>query len=885
MYSETVVPFIQKRGASGKWTKGRKLAIKHLMGDSKTLRELPPEDQSVARYAHQARYLSMGYPRTEEWMKPDAWLALIGHPRVFAGEEETPREVVRGVPKLTVHVHDRSVVVETQPAGLGGAVSVKQIGGQFVVFELEKKAREVVEALGPRFEVPKEGKCRLLEVVKKLAPIVVVESSERIDAKTVPADPSPHMRLLPSRGGLAVTLLTRPLGSRGVFVTPGRGAPTLLSEVEGESVQAERDLEREIRLADELIDQIQVLTGSETGEYRFHVGDPESCLELLAKLRDVGDALEIHWPQGTPLTLRARLTRRALRGKLTKRGNLFELTGFVQVDGDVSLQLEQVIELVAAHPGRFVQLASGEYVELEQELREVLEGMAAARDSEAKPGKTLQIQSSAITLLDQLTREGSSVALDKSATAWRQRFDQVFASTPRVPKSFNGQLRDYQVEGFRWLARLCDLELGACLADDMGLGKTVQLIALLLHRVASGPALIVAPTSVCENWRRELQRFGPSLRVRAYAGTGRGELLSELGPRDVAVASYGLLQQDAEALSAIEWGTAVLDEAQLIKNADTLRAKAAFRLNAKARVIATGTPVENHVADLVSLFHFLNPRLLGNPKVLSTAPSAGSRGPRRLLKPFILRRTKSQVLEDLPPVTTIQHDVVMTPGEAALYNRVREEALAKLAHSGPSGKARIQVFAELMRLRRLCCHPGLVAPEVNLTSSKLESFLELAEELVAARHKILVFSQFTDVLALVKPLLKEKGIAFQYLDGSTPAARRTEAVDAFQAGEGDVFLISLRAGGFGLNLTAADYVIHLDPWWNPAVESQASDRAHRIGQSRPVTIYRLVTVDTIESRIVQLHAEKRELADALLSETEHTAKLTAAELRGLLEQS
>jgi SNF2 family DNA or RNA helicase len=264
--------------------------------------------------------------------------------------------------------------------------------------------------------------------------------------------------------------------------------------------------------------------------------------------------------------------------------------------------------------------------------------------------------------------------------------------------------------------------------------------------------------------------------------------------------------------------------------------------------------------------------------------AAAGRGPKRLLRPFILRRTKSQVLDDLPPVTTIQHDVVMSPGEAALYNRVREEALAKLANVNSQGKNRIQIFAELMRLRRLCCHPGLVAPEANLASSKLESFLELAEELVSAGHKILVFSQFTDVLALVKPLLKEKGITYQYLDGSTPAAQRTQAVDAFQAGEGDVFLISLRAGGFGLNLTAADYVIHLDPWWNPAVESQASDRAHRIGQVRPVTIYRLVTADTIESRIVQLHAEKRELADALLSETDRTAKLTAAELRGLLEQ-
>ena len=882
-----IEPYIQKRTAGGKWTAGRKLAIKHLLGTTETTAALPPEDIRVAQYACEEREIRGGYPEITHYMDSRAWLALVGHPRVFLGPGEVPCQVIRGEPRMTVRSEGDSVSVAMDPPGLREGVSVREIAGQLVVFQIDERLQGVLKIVGQKLMVPSAGRERLLGLLDRLAPVVPVESTEQTRARTVKPDARPFLRLIPSRGGLEVALLVRPLGSSGPLVCPGRGAPTLLGQVGGEAVQTERDFAREARLAGEVVETCTVLSGCETGHQTWFLAEPPACLELVSILRDLAGKVTVEWPHGTPLRLRGRLARRALRGRLNQGVGFFTLEASVAVDGELSLELEQLLELLAQHPGRFVQLASGEYVELEQELRDVLDGLAAARKEGAGPGRGVVVSTSAISVLDQLTTEGGGLSLDRAAQAWQKRYAEVFGKTPAVPKRFQGDLRDYQVEGFRWLARLADLELGACLADDMGLGKTVQIIALLLHRTSSGPALIVAPTSVCENWRREMERFAPSLEVRAFWGSDRDDALRGRGRRDVVVTSYTLLQQDAEALQAIEWGTVVLDEAQLIKNPETLRAKAAFALKAKARVVATGTPVENHAGDLFSLFHFLNPGLLGSWKTFSAQVGAsdftGSRAQKRLLQPFILRRTKAQVLDDLPPITEIQRTVLMSPGEAKLYDSVRRAAIAKLSEVGTSGKGRLQIFAELTRLRRLCCHPQLVAPAANLTSSKLESFIELTCELVAGRHRILVFSQFTDVLALVRPLLEAKKITYQYLDGSTPTKQRTATVDAFQGGDDDVFLISLKAGGFGLNLTAADYVIHLDPWWNPAVEAQAGGRAHRIGQTRPVTVYRLVTAGTIEARIVELHREKRELAEALLADTDLAGKLTASELRSLLE--
>jgi SNF2 family DNA or RNA helicase len=358
------------------------------------------------------------------------------------------------------------------------------------------------------------------------------------------------------------------------------------------------------------------------------------------------------------------------------------------------------------------------------------------------------------------------------------------------------------------------------------------------------------------------------------------------------VVSYALLLRDAEAFTAREWATLVLDEAQALKNAATQRVQAVAELKAGFRLALTGTPVENRLADLWSIMNLLNPGLLGsearfaerfaNPIERQRNERARARL-RRLVSPFLLRRTKAQVLPDLPPRTEIVQRIEPGAEERAFLEALRQEAIERIARLDPAdNKSRFNVLAELTRLRRAACDPRLAAPELGRIGAKVQAFERLAGELVEARHQALVFSQFTDFLKLLAERLDAAGLRYRVLDGSTPAPARAERVAQFQRGEADLFLISLKAGGFGLNLTAADYVVIADPWWNPAAEDQAMGRAHRIGQQRPVTVYRLVTAGSIEERIVALHQDKRDLAEGLLAGQEGGAPLAAAELMDLL---
>jgi SNF2 family DNA or RNA helicase len=427
----------------------------------------------------------------------------------------------------------------------------------------------------------------------------------------------------------------------------------------------------------------------------------------------------------------------------------------------------------------------------------------------------------------------------------------------------------------------------------MGLGKTVQAIAVMLDRAEEGPCLVVAPTSVCPNWEAEIARFAPTLTThRLVTASNRSTLIAGLGPRDVLVCSYGLLHQEAELLGRRPWQMAVLDEAQAIKNAETKRAQASVALQAGFRLALTGTPVENYLDELWSLFNFVNPGLLGSREgfqkrfagpIERDRDANARQALRALVRPFLLRRTKAAVLSELPPRTEQTVPVEMSEAERAFYEALRQRALESIAAlDAPKGTRKIHILAEITRLRRACCNPALIDPAAGVPSGKLDAFLDLVEELVRNRHKALVFSQFVGHLDLVRAALDAHGIRYEYLDGSTPAAERTRRVAAFQAGGAELFLISLRAGGTGLNLTAADYVVHLDPWWNPAVEDQASDRAHRIGQERPVTIYRLIMQDSIEERIVRLHRDKRDLASELLEGAEASARLSEEELLDLI---
>jgi SNF2 family DNA or RNA helicase len=450
------------------------------------------------------------------------------------------------------------------------------------------------------------------------------------------------------------------------------------------------------------------------------------------------------------------------------------------------------------------------------------------------------------------------------------------------PVGLQADLRPYQVEGVAWLAHLRAHDAGGVLADDMGLGKTLQTIAHLLAEKAAGrldkPALIVTLTSCAGNWARELAKFAPALRVVGLRGAGRAARLQTITEHDVAITTFPLLVRDREELAAIDYSVLVLDEAHTIKNHNGQAHDAARCLRADQRIALTGTPIENHLGELWSVMEFLNPGLLGDLRRFSTefrhpieqmGDVSRLNALRERVRPYILRRTKDAVAKELPPKTEIVRAVDLGGAQRELYESIRVAAhadvRAQIKQRGIGG-AQIAILDALLKLRQVCCDPRLVNVEAARDvgqSAKLELALDLIAQLVGEGRKILLFSQFARMLALISEGLLARGIGHVALTGSTPD--RQKPIDAFQAGRAPVFLISLRAGGTGLNLTAADTVIHYDPWWNPAVQAQATDRAYRIGQTRPVFVYNLIAAGSVEERMLALQQHKRRLADAILA--------------------
>jgi SNF2 family DNA or RNA helicase len=410
--------------------------------------------------------------------------------------------------------------------------------------------------------------------------------------------------------------------------------------------------------------------------------------------------------------------------------------------------------------------------------------------------------------------------------------------------------------------------------------------------------MVVSPTSVVGNWMQEAARFVPELKLRLYRGRERESGLRGLGPGDVVVTSYAIATLDAEALSRIEFGSLVIDEAQAVKNATTERSKALRGLRAGWRLGLTGTPIENHLGELWSIFRLLSPGLLGSWEqfrgryavpIEKFGDERRQRALATLIRPFVLRRTKAEVAPELPARTEIVRSVQLSSDELVLYEQLRQSTLDELerAKKDPdrdAGDMRFVLLAAITRLRQLCCHPRLVYPRAHAGSSKAAYLIELLTELGEGGHKTLVFSQFRSFLELLAPRLRHQGFRLLVLDGTTPGEIREQRIAAFQRGEADLFLISLKAGGFGLNLTAADTVVHLDPWWNPAVEDQATSRAHRIGQQKPVTAVRLVARDTIEEAVLSLHAAKRALAAGVLEGSDLAASLGTEELIDLIRR-
>lgn len=547
-----------------------------------------------------------------------------------------------------------------------------------------------------------------------------------------------------------------------------------------------------------------------------------------------------------------------------------EPTGTVISGAAVLRAYEDGLPLVPLDGGGWAPLPTAF---LEQHGTKILDLLEARRDDGT-------IGPAAIPLLAQVCE-----ALDAPPPASYARLAPLmegFQTLPEatLPSDLQATLRPYQHYGVNWLCFMRDAGLGAVLADDMGLGKTLQTICAL-----QGRSLIVCPRSVVHNWAEELQRFRPGLRVHVYQGPKRA-----VDPEaDVTLTTYTLLRLDVESLADQSWDIVVLDEAQAIKNPDSQVSRAAFDLKADFRVSLSGTPVENRLEELWSLLHFSNRGLLGGRSrfqeqygrpIGDGAPGVAEQL-RKKIRPFVLRRLKRDVAPELPPRSDSVLYCELEDSERALYDAVRAATQKDIVSKLAEGASVLAALEALLRLRQAACHGSLLPGQSVPTSSKVSRLVDALEDAAADGHKALVFSQWTSLLDLIEPQLRAAGIRFTRLDGST--RDRASVVDSFQDPEGPpVMLISLKAGGTGLNLTAADHVFLMDPWWNPAVEDQAADRAHRIGQDRPVMVYRLVAKDTVEEKILALQERKRRIADAALGEAEHAAGLTREDLLDLL---
>ena len=891
----SIVPRLQKMNKSGKWSKGRAVALKNLHNHQK-LNYLSNEDVPICR-AIKAKYESSGYyygrKKVYVFDLEKAVPALINHPHIFsATNPEVQLEFVGREPELHITENKKGYTMSLEPMmdSFVPYVLIRETLTRVGVVLMTPGFKKVAEIIDSAIDVPTQAKDMVVQVISTIAPHLAVHTDivgVAPDVEQVAADSTPYFHLVPFGDGLRAESLIKPFKESGSFQHPGKGGKVVLTEVDGKKLQAERNLKVEEKKAETIISKCPVLSRLDEGTGEWLIDEPEDCLELINQLQELQDEVMIQWPQGESLRLSATVSSSAFNVQIKKDNDWFGVTGSLQVDAKTVIDMGKLLTLSRQTESRFIKMDDGQFLALTKTLKRRIQELDSFSE-DTKDG--VRFSPLASLALEDFVDEIGTV---KGDSHWRKnlkRFANV--APPQIPSTFQAELRDYQVAGVNWLATLSGWNVGACLADDMGLGKTVQALAAILLRAADGPTLVVAPTSVLMNWTDEASRFAPTLNVLSFGVGNRQKMLKQLQPFDMVVSSYGLLQSEGKKLAEVQWQTIVLDEAQAIKNMATKRSKSAMVLQAKFRIITTGTPIENHLGELWNLFQFINPGLLGssdsfNKKYATPIEKYKDKQARgrlkKLIQPFILRRLKRDVLQELPPRTEMTLQVEMSGEEAAMYEAQRNQALEKIAEAEGAGSGQhMQILAEITRLRRFCCNPELVVPGCGLSSSKLKVFGDTVKELLDNGHKALVFSQFVGHLAILRDYLDTQRVSYQYLDGSTPVKKRKKRINAFQAGKGDIFLISLKAGGSGLNLTAADYVIHMDPWWNPAVEDQASDRAHRIGQKRPVTVYRLVVKGSIEEKILDLHAHKRDLADNLLEGADMSGKVSTKQLLELM---
>ncbi len=618
--------------------------------------------------------------------------------------------------------------------------------------------------------------------------------------------------------------------------------------------------------------------------YNYKIWSLEGLLLLLAYVYDNRDKYFVEWPEGSPLKFRGDIKSSDIDIVVKSDMEWFTVEGEVIISGK-KYALSDLVNLCCMDGIEgFIKLSEDEYIRMSEKLKKHIALMNAFPMDNTKKRQVAKFQVGALAK----TLEGLKAHVDGEYTQFLSRTKEAFDIDPALPEAITAQLRDYQLEGYKWMCRLDAWGAGACLADDMGLGKTLQALCFLAHMADKGASLVIAPKSVVLNWVTELQKFTKGLNVIVLNNSAKRDAdIKASGPNDIILCTYGLLATEADILKKKEWNVICLDEAHQIKNRQTISSHTVMEMKSKSRVILTGTPLQNNLSELWNLFQFINPGLLGpwpyfrDSFMIPTLDNEHKALLKDMTQPFILRRTKRDVLKELPEKLLNNHYVEMTEQESKVYEEMRRQAEVKFKrHKTKEEKKEaatldLNFFTELMKLRQAACSMRLVYQHWVEPSSKIVALMEILDNILQDKdNNVIVFSQFTSFLDVIKPEFKKRELDYLYLDGQTPLEKRQQVVSDFQEGKCHLFLSSLKAGGLGINLTAANYVILLDPWWNPAIENQAMDRAHRIGQKRVVSVIRLISSQTIEEKIMRLHETKQHLSDDILDGTAESYKLT-----------
>ena len=901
-HSTLLRPYMQQEKKNGGWTKGK-------CGDLESFMETSRDGWSAIDHQIAGKIVH------ERWHGPE--LELSDALKVLAGSDQfTFNREASDLSTQTFEVVVREVEGGLELSTSPGDLALQLSASNPLVIDAGKGILVVMPTLhrGVFFPAPPDGFaiCRQLLkqrdvipteqrdlLLKELLPLqscLSVRLPESLAGKEIEYDAQPVLLMQLRRNGMldaGIQMRDRVQ----MLQTPGEGLLRIPETVDGQPVQYLRRMAEETCRAGELATELRLKRGLSLSRWAWRFQDADDISELLTSVGafvERGELIVVwHKDSVSRFDVIGRLTANNVRVEVSKQRDWFGLNGTCRI-GDQVIPLKDLLTGMHGRPmNGLLEIMPGKWAAVAEELRSALRRLSDV--SHETRGKLL-MDASAAPIMSALAAAQVQVDSDRHWDKCLKRLRDATVSVSDPPAGLNAQLRDYQLEGFRWLCRLSHWGIGGILADDMGLGKTVQALALLLTRVETGPALVIAPTSLGFNWQRECERFTPSLAPILFRETDRGELKDRVGDGDVVICSYGLALREAERLKEIPWGTMILDEAQNIKNSNSKTAAQIRTIPAEWKVALTGTPMENHLGELWSIFHTVAPGVLGSWEQFRrrfAAPiekennSERREALSRVIAPFILRRSKSEVLKDLPARSEMNLLVDLSPEERQRYNQMRLSAVSDLDQIGDdnlSHDQRFKVLQMLTRLRQLSCHIGLVDDTWKGSSSKLEVLMEQLEQLKERGNRPLIFSQFVSHLTLIREACDKAGITYQYLDGQTTPPQRQERVEAFQAGQGDAFLISLKAGGTGLNLTAADYVIHMDPWWNPAVEDQATDRAHRIGQTRPVMVYRIIARGTIEEQILKMHDDKRDLVDGVLSGADAAAKLSTQELAAMIRE-